>query len=156
MTQWEINRAYNDSLDCLEGKGVPEDLRKSFALNAKAAHGGHGEAVLAMGWYYLGGVGVGRDLVLARKWYRESARRGEPRAMFSLGRIALEEQDFSEAFTWFRRAVDHGHARSLYWLGRHYWKGKGVAQDKKRAMALFHQAAGKKVKEAQRVLGSLK
>ena len=151
-THWEQDSLYCRSLDYLLGRGVPKDEHRSFALNAEAADRGHSDAVLAMGWFYLNGVGVERDLERARRWYRDSARRSEVRAMFSLGQIAYEERDYSEALIWFRRASDAGHHRSLYFLGRHYWRGHGVEQDKREAMRYFHRAANHKVREAQRVL----
>jgi hypothetical protein len=58
--------AYNRALDFLQGMNMPKDLEKSFALNAKAANVGYREAILAVGWYYLGGVGVERDLEKAK------------------------------------------------------------------------------------------
>ena len=151
-THWEQDSLYCRSLDYLLGRGVPKDEHHSFVLNLEAADRGHRDAVLAMGWFYLNGVGVERDLARARRWYRDSARRGEVRAMFSLGQIAYEEHDYSEALTWFRRASDAGHHRSLYFIGRHYWRGHGVEQDKKEAMRYFHRAASQKVREAQRAL----
>ena len=144
--------AYNQSLNFLQGKSVLQNFEKSFALNLEAANGGYRDAVLAMGWYYLGGVGVERNLEKAKKWYRKSARHGEPKAMFSLGRIARIEQDFKESLAWFNRAASAGHARSFYYIGSQYWHGQGVPQDKKKAMKLFYLAAKKKVKEALRVL----
>jgi uncharacterized protein len=147
---------YNQSLDYLQGDGVSKDEVRSFALNAEAANEGHADAVLAMGWFYLNGVGVERDVERARKWYRKSARRGEPRAMFSLGQIAYNERDFSDALVWFTRASQAGHTRSLYWLGKLYWRGHGVTQDGKRALGLFHRAASSKDPEARRVLRFLK
>jgi hypothetical protein len=152
VTTNEQIRTYNLSLKYLNGENVPQDLEKSFALNAEVARHGYRQAVLAMGWYYLGGVGVGQDFEKAKSWYRKSARHGEPMAMFSLGRIALEERSFTESFKWFSRAADTGHARSLYWLGKHYWFGNGVNRNKQEAMRLFHLAAGKKVKAARRVV----
>jgi uncharacterized protein len=156
MTSSEMTFLYNESLDLLQGNGIAKDEKRAFAQNAEAAHGGHADAVLAMGWFYLNGVGVARDVERARKWYRESARRGEPKAMFSLGQISYDERDFSEGLTWFTRASDAGHGRSLYWLGKLYWRGHGVEQDKKQAMRYFHRAASSKVAEAQRVLRFLR
>jgi TPR repeat protein len=109
MTSWEQSQLYNQSLDCLLGRGVAKDERRSFALNEDAAKEGHSDAVLAMGWFYLNGVGVERDLERARKWYRDSARRGDIRAMFSLGYIAYRQGEYSHALTWFRRAAESGH-----------------------------------------------
>jgi uncharacterized protein len=144
--------AYNQSLDLLQGKNAPQNSEKSFALNAKAADAGHRDAVLAMGWYYIRGVGVKRDSEKAKKWYRKSARHGEPKAMFSLGQIAYCEKDFSDSLIWFKRAAKLNHARSIYYIGRHYWNGQGVERNKKEAMKLFHQAADKKAEEALRLL----
>jgi len=152
VTTNEQIRLYNQSLDYLQGKGVPEDLEKSFALNAAAAREGYRLAVLAMGWYYLGGIGVEKSHEQARKWYRKSARHGEPMAMFSLGRIAYIELDFTESLLWFGRAVEAGHSRSLYWIGKHHWFGQGVPKNRKEALRLFHVAANKKVIAARRVL----
>jgi len=152
MTASKAISLYNQSLDYLEGDGVAKDEHRAFTLNAEAAEAGYADAVLAMGWFYLNGVGVVRDIERARRWYRASARRGETRAMFSLGQIAYDERDYSDALLWFRRAAEAGHHRSLYFIGRHYWRGHGVKQDKKEAMGYFHRAASAKVREAQRVL----
>ena len=152
LTPSEMTYLYNDSLDFLRGDGVAKDPKRAFDLNADAARGGHGDAVLAMGWFYLNGVGIGRDVEKAKKWYRESARRGERKAMFSLGQIAYDQRDFSDALRWFTRASEAGHVRSLYWLGKLYWRGHGVERDPQQAKRLFHQAASRKVPEAQRLL----
>ena len=143
---------YSQSLDYLEGKGVQQDASQAFDLNAQAAAGGYGDAVLAMGWFYLRGVGVERNLAEAERWYRASARRGDTRAMFSLGQLATIQRDYSGAQMWFARASAKGHHRSWYWLGRLHWRGHGVPQDRKEARRLFQLAAGHRVVEAQRAL----
>jgi TPR repeat protein len=152
VTTNEQIRLYNRSIDYLQGKSVPQDSEKSFALNAQAAQAGYRDAILAMGWYYLGGIGVPQDYDKAEKWYRKSARNGEPMAMFSLGRIFYTRRDFAESLIWFSRAVEAGHERSIYWVGRHHWYGQSVPKDRKEAMRLFHLAASKKVVAAKRVL----
>lgn len=152
LTTSQMACIYNESLDLLQGQGVAQDAKRAFDLNAEAAKAGHADAVLAMGWFYLNGAGVDRSIEKAKKWYRESARRGEPKAMFSLGQIAYDERDFAEALRWFTRASEAGHARSLYWIGKLYWRGHGVERDQKRAKRLVHQAATRKVAEAQRLL----
>lgn len=146
------SRLYDESLRFLDGLGVEQDLVRAFALNAEAAEFGHHDAALAMGWFYLNGFGVERDLDLARKWYRVSARHGDTRAMFSLGYIAYVAGEFVEALVWFRRATEKGHHRSLYFLGRHYWRGHGVVQDRKKAMRFIHDAAVHKIEAAQRAV----
>jgi TPR repeat protein len=143
---------YNLSLDYLNGEGVPRDEKRAFELNARAAALGYGDAVLAMGWFYLNGVGVDRDPHAAERWYRKSAREGEPRAMFSLGQMAYERRDDDEALAWFTRAFAAGHVRSGYWLGKLHWRGRAVSRSRPRAMALFHQAAAGGAREARRTL----
>lgn len=152
MTTNEQIRLYNESIDYLQGNKVPQDSEKSFALNAQAANAGYRDAVLAMGWYYLGGVGVPQDYEKAEKWYRKSARHGEPMAMFSLGRIFYSKRDFAESLIWFSRAAKAGHERSIYWIGRHHWYGQSVPQDRKEGLRLFQLAASKQVVAAKRVL----
>ncbi len=152
MKNWNAISLYNQSLDYWNGRGFARDEHHAFAF----AQLGFADAVLAMGWFYLNGVGVTRDIECARRWYRDSARRGDARAMFSLGQIAYDELDHSEALLWFRRASDAGHHRSLYFIGRHYCRGDGLEQDKKEAIKYFHRAASHKVKEAQRVLRFLR
>ena len=144
---------YNQSLDCLPEKGArPGDDVRAFTLNAQAAALGYPDAVLAAGWFYLQGRGVTRDLKLAEYWYRRAARRGEPRAMFSLGYMTYEAQAFAIARRWFERASAAGHVRSLYWLGKLAWRGHGVRRDCKAAFAFFHRAARAHDLEAVRVL----
>ena len=75
-------------LESLNGRGVLKDPEQSFLLTAQAAEAGMRDAVLAMGWFYLNGVGVERNLEQAERWYRKSARQGEAKMMFSLGQMA--------------------------------------------------------------------
>lgn len=143
---------YNRSLESLTGQHAQEDAHKSFILNSRAAESGMRDAVLAMGWFYLNGVGVEQDTEQARRWYKKSARQGDSRAMFSLGQMAYDDKDFADAEVWFRRASDKGHARSLFWIGKLYWRGCGVSEDRKEAMRFFQKAGANKVPEARRVL----
>jgi TPR repeat protein len=143
---------YNLSLDRMGIGGHPCDKAESFKLNKQAADLGHYEAILTMGWLYLNGYGVEKDLGLAEYWYRRSAKNENPSAMFSLGQMAYDAEAYSHARRWFTRAVDHGHIRSLYWLGKLAWRGEGVPQDRSAAYALFHRAARQADYEAIRAL----
>jgi pentatricopeptide repeat protein len=126
--------------------------KASFEANAQAAAMGFGDAVLAMGWYYLNGVGVAEDVDEAKKWYRRSARQRDPRAMFSLGQIACREGNFEEALDWFQSAKGQGHARSVYWIAKLHWRGQGVVQDRRAAERLLQEAAKQKDPQARRAV----
>jgi TPR repeat protein len=145
-------RLYDRSLALLDGLKTPKDEKASFEANAQAAATGFRDAVLAMGWYYLNGVGVSEDVDEAKRWYRKSARQRDPRAMFSLGQIAYTERSFEEALGWFQSARDQGHARSTYWIAKLYWRGLGVAQDRRAAETLLQEAASQKDPEARRAV----
>jgi TPR repeat protein len=143
---------YNHSLHCLIGRYMPKDPRQSFLLNSQAAESGNHDAVLAMGWFYHNGVGVGPDMNLAKRWYKKSARQGEPLAMFSTGQLANDQREYADAMVWFKRAAEKGNARSLFWIGKLFWKGHGVRADRKQAMTFFRKAAAQKVPAARRTL----
>jgi len=141
------SRSYNHSLRLL---GNNDD--EAFRLNQIAAESGMHDAVLAMGWFYLNGVGVKASEHEALRWYRKSARQGDEKAMFSLGQIAYFAGDYSEAIVWFKRAANKGHDRSDFWIGKMYWRGQGITQDRQEANKYFSRAADKKVFEAQRTV----
>lgn len=141
------HRIYNASLRQLGGNDL-----EAFRLNQIAADDGMHDAVLAMGWFYLNGVGVEADETAAYHWYRKSARQGDERAMFSLGQLAYWHRDYTEAMAWFVRAEQKNHQRSRYWIGKMYWRGEGVEHDRKKALHLFTEAAKSKVEEAQRTV----
>ena len=143
---------YNQSLKYLGIGGHPCDESMSFALNQEAATLGHRDAILAMGWFYLNGRGVDKNIAEAQRWYRKSARIGDPHAMFSLGQISYDSLAFTDARRWFMRASKHGHVRSLYWLGKMLKRGQGSPPNRSEAFALFHRAAQENDPEAIRVL----
>ena len=66
------SRIYNHSLRLLDN-----DKSEAFRLNQIAAKEGMHDAVLAMGWFYLNGVGTDTDEEAALGWYRKSARQGD-------------------------------------------------------------------------------
>jgi TPR repeat protein len=148
----EAETLYDKSLDYIGENGHPEDYAKAFSLNAEAAAQGLPDAILAMGWFYYNGCGTPQDLRNAERWYRRSARLGEPKAMFSLGQIACDENLFDSARQWFELAHKNGYIRSLYWLGKLYWRGQGVPQERATAMKLFEKAAKANDPEAKRFL----
>jgi TPR repeat protein len=143
----DYSAPYNRSLRLLDNNDA-----EAFRLTRIAAEDGMHDAVLAMGWFYLNGVGVEADENEAIRWYRKSARQGEPRAMFSLGYIAYFRNDYSEAIIWFERALSKNHHRSNFWIGKMYWRGQGLERDRKRAQSYFARAAQERVLEAQRAI----
>ena len=136
---------YNTSLWQLDNHDA-----EAFRLNQIAAEKGLHDAVLAMGWFYLNGVGVETNISEAVSWYKKAARSGDLSAFYSLGHIAYLQKDFGEARVWLERAIQRGHARSNYLLARMYWAGKGVERDRKAARRFLAKAAAENIAEARR------
>ncbi len=151
MTKWQLDDLFQRSQALLNTQKAP-DAARAFALNSSAAQEGHREATFMMGWFYLHGAGTESDPEQARAWYRESARQGEPRAMFELGRLAYRDSEPREAFAWFRRACDLGHLPAFYALAKLHARGHGTPPDPKIATALLERSAAKGLKKAQRAL----
>jgi len=84
-----------------------------------------------------------KDPVMATKWYKKAAEGGNKRACAALGVMYSNGdgvvQSFHEAKYWLELAGDD--ARALLDLGRLYRDGKGVRQDKAKALELFCQSA---------------
>jgi len=85
------------------------------------AEQGHARAQAMLGYIYLLGTGVTRDLSVSAKWYRLAAEQGHVSAQFSLGesfRTGMGvPQDFSTAHMWFNIAAANGHQHATLMRG---------------------------------------
>jgi hypothetical protein len=112
--------------------------------------------------YSIGfGVGSGRDLAEAVRWYRRAADQGDAFGQLSLGwmydniylGVPGVGQDYVEAARWYRKAADQGYAPAEFHLGVMYDKGEGVPQDHAEAVRWYRRAADKGDAFAQCNLG---
>ncbi len=95
---------------------------------------------------YEKGIGVTRDIPLARSWYTKAANAGNARAMHNLAVLSAEngesgKPDYAEAAQWFRRAGELGIRDSQFNLGVLYGRGLGVPQDLAQSWVWFSLAA---------------
>jgi len=84
------NRGDIEAQRIIEGAtGQPEGLYSQLLAttldNNKKAVGGDVEAMIALGSAHYAGIGVRRNIKLARYWYREAAKKGDMLAMYRLG-----------------------------------------------------------------------
>ena len=81
----------------------------------------------------------------AQRLMESRAAQGAPRAMLTLGKIALHglagAPDAEAAVAWFRRAADAGLPEALYEMGVAYEIGRGVPRDADRAREFLLRAA---------------
>lgn len=84
----------------------------------KAAAQQDGIAAYTIGWHYLSGAGVARDLVKARWWLERAADLGLAEAQYSVGNLDFYSEGFTARGGRERSAVDN--ARDKYNAARHW------------------------------------
>ena len=75
-------------------------------------------AAYTIGWHYLSGAGVARDLVKARWWLERAADLGLAEAQYSVGNLDFYSEGFTARGGRERSAVDN--ARDKYNAARHW------------------------------------
>jgi len=134
-------------------KPLPKDVKALTALAVK----GDARAQAQLGFMYVTGKGVERDLNEAAKWFRKAAEQGHTKAQYNLGMMYVRgegvERDFNEAAKWFTKAAEQGDAMAPYNLGLMYDKGDGVEKDYKEAAKWYRKAALQGHAKAQFNLG---
>ncbi len=74
---------------------------------------------------------------------------------YDLGSAYESSKNLKEAFHWWSRASAKGHADAQYQIADMYYDGRGIKEDKDKAIALFKKLANKGNTFAQRHLGRL-
>jgi uncharacterized protein len=123
------------------GTGSAEAAR----LYQKAADAGFAPAMTGLGFMYMNGKGVTKDVEEGLRWYRKAADAGDSDAMDNLGmayRFGLGvAKDADEALRLFRRAAEAGSAGGMHNVGSMYESGQGVAKDVREAARWYRKAA---------------
>lgn len=138
----------------VSGEGVPRSLS---ALKA-AASSGNPSALNALGSLYYDGRGVPRDLVKARRDYREAARKGSLSGARNFGWMLWKGEggapDFKRARTWLEVAARGGDPRAMNMLGAFDLSTEG-GSDPGKAFRTFLRGARAGNREAMFNLGAL-
>lgn len=92
-----------------------------------------------------GAIRAKEELARARAEYEGKQRQAEEariaRILFDDGIRYYEQKQEVHAAEYFRRAAEKGNASGMFCLGKLYWNGKGVKQDRAKALAYFRKAA---------------
>lgn len=98
-----------------------------------------------LGFLYLNGKGVEKNVELALENYKMAAAFGDEGAMNQIGFIFMGSEDFEanpeQSFYWFNEAAKKGHDFGLFNLGYCYQNGFGVERDMAKAAECFKKAA---------------
>jgi len=137
--------AYEVGVRFSEGRVVPANNEEAARWFDVAAKKGVVPAQFRLATLYEKGLGVKKDLAVARDLYRAAADRGHGKAMHNLAVLYAEgadgKPDYNTAAVWFRKAADHGVTDSQYNLAILYARGVGVEQNLVEAYKWFFLAA---------------
>ncbi|MGB0682361.1 MAG: tetratricopeptide repeat protein [Magnetovibrionaceae bacterium] len=118
-----------------------------------SAQNGNSGSQFELGRAYHRGMGIEKDLIEARRWYKAAAEAGHVEAQFYYGWLFFNgrgvDADPAEAAKWFQLAANKGHLVSTFNMGRLYMAGSGVPQDVVRGYAYLLAAREKGHKDAE-------
>jgi predicted nucleic acid-binding Zn-ribbon protein len=145
---------YEVGVRLVEGKSTAVNIEEGMRWLKRAAKSGIIPAHLWIASLYEKGLGVEKDLNLARTHYLTAAEKGNAKAMHNLAVLYAEgidgRRDYKTAIRWFQRAADRGIADSQYNLAILRMRGIGIDQNHQDAYKWFAVAALQGDREAAR------
>lgn len=108
----------------IEGRGTEASPALAFQDFWHAAQDGNTMAREYLGWCYLCGVGVPRNIEAAKKWLEPLARLGFGHSMYLLAMAHEQQGNPIYRRRWMRRASRHGHRAAMYTHGMEFYKKK--------------------------------
>jgi TPR repeat protein len=131
-----------------KGHDFDQDYGKAIELYTLASAEGNSTAMNHIGWLYLNGLGVKRNLKAAVEWFEKAARYGNTRAMTNLGNICegygLDDEgntDYKGAVKWYTEAAQSGDPKAKLNLGNLYHYGHGVRKNYRKAAEIYKELA---------------
>lgn len=144
--------AYVVAIRFADGRGVLQDDEAAAYWLERASKAGLAPAQFRLGGFYERGIGVTKNLAVARDLYLSAAQKGNGNAMHNLAVLYAEgvdgQPDYGKAAGWFRKAADHGIKDSQYNLGILYARGVGVEKSDTESYKWFALAANQGDKDA--------
>ncbi len=108
------------------------------------ANKGDPTAQFNLGYRYANGLGVSKNLEMALSWYKKAAMQGDATSAFNMGVIYEMEStvaDDNSALRWYNVAAHRCSTKAMVSIGVIYSKGKGVFQNKRKALRWNRRAA---------------
>lgn len=103
-------------------RGGPGGAREAVKWLRKAAQAGHKDALYNLGGRYRDGIGVRRNMQMARRCFEALAKEGDEHAMTSLGRVLLavarSPKNRQTALFWIHKGMKKGDWFAPHYLGR--------------------------------------
>jgi TPR repeat protein len=136
-------------------------LEEAYLLLLKAAKAGEKISFNSIGYFLDHGIGVEKDPIAARHWYRKSAKAKDKIGCSNLALCYRNSGNFRWAWFWYERAFSYGDYDAALELGRLLLTRKSSPEEKNTAteylsLAMqsnyFDAKEKKKIKELLRLL----
>ncbi len=137
-----------------------QDDKETVEWYRRGAELGSDLAMFDLGWMYDNGKGLEEDKDEAMEYYRKAYdRRGKAagRAACNIGNLYEETyQDDENALKWYRCGAELGSDWAMYSLGEMYEKGKGVEQNRGKAVDWYRKAYEKQGDLAEKAADAIR
>lgn len=115
---------------------------------------GHRRAASALGYLYLNGCGVDKNLIIAEQYFFRAVENDDVQGYVGMGRVGLEkegvdEQAKREIYSNILTAKKDGLLDGKYYLGYLYEKGIGTKKKPGKAFSLYEKVASSDSKELE-------
>ena len=127
---------------------VKPDAQKAAEWYLKAARNDDGPSQAAIGYMYMTGRGVKRNIAEAEKWNSLAAKKGDAgaqRRMVTLSKALEQEKGSGQVkdILFYRAAYEKGDMQAGFDLGRLYYYSPAPNNNVTRALKLFRETASK-------------
>ena len=126
---------------CYYGEfGIAQDYARALAYFSRAAERGAADAFFYLAEMQANGLGCPADADKAMELLKRGAELGSALAYLRLGDNDYAARCYSGAFKWYSMADKAGLPEGKYAVALMYWRGDGVAQSERKAIAIARQA----------------
>ena len=130
---------------CLSGWGTQRSLESAFHWAKRAADAGYAPGHYELGKCYEQGIGVSKDLDVARKEYEMAIEGGFAFAACHLAELyhstSFGEPDFATAIRYAKRGYELGDPLAPYLVATWFEEGDGVIRNEKEAAVWYERAS---------------
>ena len=109
-----------EQFDTAEKYCKNQEYDKAFTIYLDLANHGSTSSQRFIGWMYLSGEGVEKDIKQAEFWFKKSSDGGDLEAQFGMGKVYLLKNDIEKAKYWFKESVENKFIPSYFRLAKIY------------------------------------
>lgn len=125
-----------------EDADIPDRIIEGLQIEAK---NGDPRSMSSLGWCFLNGVGVEKNVDTAYSWYLKAAESGNAGSLFNLGWFYQNdlsvEKNLNTAFECYKTAAEYGDIYAMHNLAWCYKHGAGTSENPNEAFHWFKKAA---------------